>query len=349
MYYLKYRPKTVGELDNSKVAEVITKILSSKTIPHAFLFVGQKGTGKTSTARIVAKAVNCLKNSFAGKSSSIEPCNECENCISVAGGFSVDVVEMDAASNRGIEEIKAIIRDTAFVPMHNRYKIFIIDEAHMITPEGFNALLKTLEEPPPNTIFILATTNIEKVPKTIVSRCQVINFGRAKKSEIIAMLKRIAKHENIKASDEFFAVVAAHADASFRDGAKIFEELAIQNKLTPQGAEEALGVLGKADLLEIIDTKPLKDALSWVSVFADSGGDFKALIESMLDELRIYLLAKNGVESAKEAVNFHFTLSEVTTLMKLFQQAYSGLFISPIESIPLEVAIADFYNGRSKK
>jgi DNA polymerase-3 subunit gamma/tau len=182
MFYLKYRPKKISELDNSNVKNQLMKILSSSDFPHAYLFVGQKGTGKTSSARIFAKAINCLNNDFAKNTkvkNNFEPCNICENCLAIDNGSFNDVIELDAASNRGVEEIKNLIKETSFSPMSGNYRVFIIDEAHMITNEGFNALLKTLEEPPSTAIFILATTNLEKVPKTIVSRCLKVNFGKA--------------------------------------------------------------------------------------------------------------------------------------------------------------------------
>ena len=148
MFYLKYRPKTISSLDNSQIKDIVGNVLKSKEIPHAFLFVGQKGTGKTSTARIVAKAVNCLKNKFSSsaKSLSVEPCNACTNCQSVESSSSPDVIELDAASNRGIDDVRNLIKESNFLPMSNRFRVFIIDEAHMITPDAFNALLKTLEE-----------------------------------------------------------------------------------------------------------------------------------------------------------------------------------------------------------
>ncbi|MDO8741632.1 MAG: DNA polymerase III subunit gamma/tau, partial [Candidatus Roizmanbacteria bacterium] len=230
MFYLKYRPKTIEEIDNQQVKEMISKILSAKSLPHAFLLVGQKGTGKTSTARIIAKSVNCLNNKFSqsGKTAEIndfEPCNKCANCKSISLSSFTDVIEMDAASNRGIEEIKNLIRETSFLPMSGGFRVFIIDEAHMITMEGFNALLKTLEEPPKSAIFILATTNLEKLPKTIISRCLKINFGKAKIIDINSMLKRITKNEGLDFNENMLKLIASHSEDSFRDAAKILEEV----------------------------------------------------------------------------------------------------------------------------
>jgi DNA polymerase III, tau subunit (EC 2.7.7.7) len=168
MLYLKYRPKTIEELDNTEVKNKLKNILEKDELPHAFLFIGKKGTGKTSTARILAKAANCLNNKFAKKNNSFEPCNQCENCLSIDKSSFSDVFEIDAASNRGIEEAKNIIYQTTFLPMAGRFRVFIIDEAHMITNEGFNALLKTLEEPPKTAIFILATTNPEKYHRLLL-------------------------------------------------------------------------------------------------------------------------------------------------------------------------------------
>ncbi|MFN3978738.1 MAG: DNA polymerase III subunit gamma/tau, partial [Sulfurihydrogenibium azorense] len=175
MFYLKYRPQTIEEIDNERVRERIKIVLRSKTIPHAFLLTGPKGIGKTSTARIIAKTINCQNNLFSQKSNSIEPCNICSICQSIIKGYSTDIVEIDAASARGIEEIKELINQIKFYPLQTRYKVYIIDEVHMLTKEAFNALLKTLEEPPSSTIFILASTELEKIPKTIISRCFRLN------------------------------------------------------------------------------------------------------------------------------------------------------------------------------
>jgi DNA polymerase III subunit gamma/tau len=352
MFYLKYRPKTIGEIDNQQVKEMIGKVLDSKSLPHAFLFVGQKGTGKTSTARIVAKAVNCLNNKFSrnGKTAKIndfEPCNKCANCQSISLSSFTDVIEMDAASNRGIEEIKSLIRETSFLPMSGGFRVFIIDEAHMITTEGFNALLKTLEEPPKTAIFILATTNLEKLPKTIVSRCLKINFGKAKIADINLMLKRIIKNEGLNFNEDMLRLIAYHSENSFRDAAKILEEVTLQKIKTTDELEKFLGIRGKNDLIEIIEKKDLKKTLNWINEFSQNGGDFKNLTEDILNDLHFQLLVKNGVEKGNEK-KISFTLNEISLLMKLLIEAYQSLRNTPIDSLPVEIALIEFYNKNIK-
>ncbi len=342
MYYLKYRPNTVAGLDNTQVKGKIQHILKPGEIPHAMLFVGPKGMGKTSTARIVAKAVNCLNNVFAGKGTSSEPCNECLNCTGIDKGSSPDVVEQDAASNRGIEEVRKLIREASFAPMMGRYRIYIIDEAHMITPDAFNALLKTLEEPPETVIFILATTNEEKVPTTIISRCVRISFGQATKADIFHMLGRMADQENLDISDDIKEVIYKYSENSFRDAAKLLEELVTQEKLTKTEAEQYLGVNSKYSLLTLMKTGSLAEALQWVESFASSGGNIKLILEDLLRTLQQQLLLKSGVETETEDLGFD--IAEITKLMKLFHEAYKNHKISPIETLPLEIAVVEFYN-----
>lgn len=344
MFYLKYRPKTINEIDNSRVREIVTKILESGRLPHAFLFIGQKGTGKTSTARILAKAINCANNKFNHqKNKSFEPCNRCPNCLAISHSNSVDVVEMDAASNRGIDEVKKLIHESNFMPMTTRYRVFIVDEAHMITPEAFNAFLKTLEEPPPSVIFIFATTNKEKVPKTIISRCQVINFGQANQKDIIRMLRRCLAGEKIAKIDEkLFNLIASHSDNSFRDAAKILEELVVQQKLNLQDAEKFLG-FSKRRFIEVLEKNNPQHTLAWIDEFSQSGGSVKILIEKILEELRLYLLSNAGLP-LEESAETKLTKKEIITLIKLFTDAYQNLKNSPIESLPLEIAVLEFYN-----
>lgn len=349
MFSLKYRPKKIEELDNSKIKDQLIKILKSETLPHAYIFVGQKGTGKTSSARIFAKAINCLNNDYGKKSKikeNFEPCNQCENCLSIDSNSFNDVIEMDAASNRGIDEVRNLIKDASFTPMSGKYRVFIIDEAHMITTDGFNALLKTLEEPPKTTIFILATTNLEKIPKTIVSRCLKVNFGKALKKDIIEMLKKIAGFEKLNYDEKFYELIARHSDYSFRDAAKILEEVSIQKIKTIEELEVYLGIRGKNNLLEIIEKKDVKKTFSWIEEFYQNGGNFKNLIEEMLENLRIQLLLKKGVEIENEKP-INLTFNEITKLIKLLLQAYQQLKSTPIDSIPLEIAMAEFYNNNN--
>jgi len=249
---------------------------------------------------------------------------------------------MDAASNRGIEEVKKLIHESNFLPMTSRYRVFIIDEAHMITPEAFNAFLKTLEEPPPSVIFIFATTNKEKLPKTIISRCQVINFGRANQKDIIRMLRRCIAGEKIKIDERLLLLIASHSDNSFRDAAKILEELVIQQKLTFNEGEAFLG-FSRKNFLEVLEKKRPKEALAWIDEFSQSGGSVKTLIEQVVDELRNILLAMSGL-STEESIKTKLSKKEIVLLIKLFTQAYQNLRATPIESLPLEIAILEFYN-----
>jgi len=340
MYYLKYRPHTVEELDNLAPAETIRTILKSKPLPHAFLFIGQKGTGKTSTARIFAKAVNCLANVYAGKGTSIEPCNKCGNCKSIDRSSFSDVTEMDAASNRGINEVKELIRETSLMPMAGKYRVYIIDEAHMITNDGFNALLKTLEEPPETVIFILATTNLEKVPKTIQSRCVLVQFGSAQSDEIVHMLKRIKIGEKLSISEEALDIIAKHCDLSFRDGAKILEEIVLSGKIDTESILKKVGIRSKIILYESLQKKNTVQILAWIKEFGLSGGNIYLLIEELLLDLQNHLLSLHKVPG--NTSHLSYTLKETIVLMKLLNEAYGFIKLSPYPVIPLEVALLEY-------
>lgn len=352
MFYLKYRPQTIADLDNKNIADKITTILNGDSLPHAFLFTGQKGTGKTSTARIIAKAINCENNLFANESADFEPCNKCSNCLSITSGNNVDVIEIDAASNRKIDEVRDLISKIKYAPINSRYKVYIIDEVHMLTNESFNALLKTLEEPPKNTIFILATTELEKLPKTIVSRCINFNFGKANQKEILAMFDRILKNEKITVKSGVLEFIALHADNSFRDATKILEEILINSKSKPEisieDVKKILGILNeKNNLLKILENNSpegLKTAFEFVENYESKAGNFKALIENILDTLHQLLLKRSGIEITLEE-EYNFSLKQISILIKLFTESYNGLKYSTNEALTLEVAIAEYYQS----
>jgi len=349
MFYLKHRPQTIQELDNQNVKEKLTLLLQNKNIPHAFLFTGQKGTGKTSSARIIAKAINCEENLYANKSNGFEPCNTCNNCKSITQGNCPDVIEMDAASNRKIDEVRDLISKIKFNPIIARYKVYIIDEVHMLTNEAFNALLKTLEEPPKNTIFILATTEINKLPKTIISRCLQVNFGKAKQEDILEMLKKLNEKEKLEIEENILKLIANHSENSFRDATKTLEEISINFKNKKITLEEIQSFIGLSennfDLLQIIANKDLKKALEKLEIFAQNGGDTKTLIETLLTNLHDLLLKKNGIKIETE--DYNFSIKEIAVLIKLFQEAYNGLKYSPIETLPLEVSIVEYFDKQN--
>nr|MBP9719397.1 DNA polymerase III subunit gamma/tau [Candidatus Levybacteria bacterium] len=226
VFYRKYRPQTIEELDSEDVKKTLQSILTTGSIPHAFLFTGPKGLGKTSTARIVAKYVNCQGK----EEKNVKPCNQCESCLSITNGTNLDVLEIDGASNRGIDEMRDLREKIRLLPVSANKKVYIIDEVHMLTTEAFNALLKTLEEPPLHAMFILCTTEPHKVPATILSRCFHIQFKKATTPDLVHAFERIIKAENVEAEPEALIRIASFADGSFRDGVKVLEEIVLSAK-----------------------------------------------------------------------------------------------------------------------
>jgi DNA polymerase-3 subunit gamma/tau len=221
--YLKYRPQKIDELDIAEARESLGKIVKSGEVPHAFLFSGPKGTGKTSAARIIAKIVNC-------ESGGAKPCDKCDQCKSISVGGNIDVIEIDAASHRGIDDVRTLRDAVKLSPAQAKKKVYIIDEAHMLTTEASNALLKTLEEPPEHVMFILATTNPEKLIPTIRSRTTNINFRKATDDEVIRSLLRVVAGEKKKISEASLSLIAKAANGSFRDATKILEQLFTEEK-----------------------------------------------------------------------------------------------------------------------
>lgn len=348
-FYLKYRPQRIKELDLPEIREGLLRIAKSGKFPHALLFVGPRGTGKTSAARIFAKVVNC-QNLSKG-----EPCNKCNACREITAGNALDVIEIDAASNRGVDDIRDLREKIKLSPVRFRYKVYIIDEVHMLTIEAFNALLKTLEEPPSHAIFILCTTEPEKLPETIVSRCMRFNFRKAKPEEIVfGSLRRVLEGEKIEVEKGVLEEIAKRVDGSFRDAHKILEQLAIEEggKITLRRTKEFLGQiedLSPDRLLLLLKERNTKAALEELNRVVQRGGDLEIYVQRILERLREYLLARVGIEKISSEEWQRFTIEEIKILINSFSEARNKIRFSPIIQLPVEVAIVEWCEGEKKE
>lgn len=337
VYYRKYRPQTISDLDLSAVREKMTAILSAKELPHAFLFTGPKGLGKTSSARILAKAINCLTPK------GIEPCNKCQACVSITNGSNIDVLEIDAASNGGVEEMRTLRERVKFASSTLKKKVYIIDEVHMLSTGAFNALLKTLEEPPSHVVFVLATTELWKLPPTVVSRTFQIQFEKPTKKELLHSLQRIIDGEKLTVEEGVLDEVYKLADGSFRDGAKLLEELALNSKgekIDQDLAEKTFKTKGIEEeiyaLLTSFDKRDAKQALESINKLSENGVDFKIVIENLVDHLRGLLMIRNGIKSQEKDIP-GLTIVNIKDLLELSNNAYADLKVSIIPSLPLEL------------
>jgi DNA polymerase-3 subunit gamma/tau len=356
--YLKYRPQKISELDLIGVRETLSKLVKSGKIPHALLFSGPKGTGKTSAARIMAKVVNCTASSKkqaagppAGRAGSMgEPCNKCSQCISITKGENLDVIELDAASHRGIDDMRALRDVVKLAPAGARKKVYIIDEAHMLTTEASNALLKTLEEPPAHVMFILATTNPEKLIGTIRSRTTNIVFNKPTKREIVDSLMKKKKGEKLKIATEALALIAKAADHSFRDADKILEQLISEGeKLGVEEVGERLfqkKTFDEDEFIAALIEKDASNALKMIESTMAAGGSVLKIIQAVIDRLRSSLLAKVGV--GKDDIS-KLEKEETIFLMKLLIRAASEISDSILEQIPLEIAVVEWCEMRKEE
>ncbi len=358
VFYRKYRPQKINDLDSDSVRHKLFSVLSNSAptflqVPHAFLFTGPKGLGKTSTARIVAKVINCTgRTDTSGKN--IEPCNECEQCISITNGNNLDVYEIDAASNRGIDEIRDLKEKIRLSPVGAKKKVYIIDEVHMLTTEAFNALLKTLEEPPSHAIFILCTTESHKVPATILSRCLHISFKKATIKELVRAFKRIVEGEKLEVSDELLEKIAKLSDGGFRDGTKILEELVALSgggKITDTVFEEKhqiTSIRTKIEtLLKACEEREIKTAFDVVATLQSEGIDSSFFLSELVLTLHAVLLQKVGIET-DNSFETSLDIAEVKSLIHLFSRATSEMKYTVVPMLPLELALIEWCQESSE-
>ncbi|OGG14595.1 DNA polymerase III, subunit gamma and tau [Candidatus Gottesmanbacteria bacterium RIFCSPHIGHO2_01_FULL_39_10] len=337
--YRKYRPQKIEELDLIDIRDRLSKVLSSGRVPHAFLFAGPKGTGKTSAARIIAKILNCEK-----RNKEIEPCNKCESCVSITDGRNMDVMEIDAASNRGIEEIRDLREKIRLAPTSSRFKVYIIDEVHMLTTEAFNALLKTLEEPPAHAIFILATTEADKLLPTIISRCSRFDFKKASTPEIMHSLKRVSKGEKISIDEAVLEKIASVSDGSFRDATKILEQAISEDALTAEKINTILGEVnaeGVDNFLNFIFQRKAKESLEYLEEINNKGMNMRTFTASLLRRLHDILLEKHGLGDGRGKFEIA-NVNDINNSIKLFSRVYAEYKTAAIPELPMEIAVVEW-------
>lgn len=322
--YLKYRPQLISDLDLKDVRELLAKLLKSPNLPHAFLFSGPRGTGKTSSARILAKALNCQNKKADG-----EPCNECVACLGILDGSATDLIEIDAASNRGIDEIRALRDNIKLAPMNLKYKVYIIDEVHMLTTEAANALLKTLEEPPVHAVFILCTTDPQKLPETVVSRCSQVNFKMPTIVEAVERLNKIVKGEKIKADKPGLELIAKAGRGSFRDEVKILEQIwQTHGEVSEEAVRKSLDLLQSADpvrFIELWKNNSTDELLTYINELVLHGVNLRTFIERVVEVLRQELLVTKSIE--------------VYTMIEKLEKAYEQTKTTSVPQLPLEMMV----------
>ncbi len=328
--YRKYRPRVFSDVyGQDHVTSTLKNEIKNGRVSHAYLFTGSRGTGKTTCAKILAKAVNCEHNIDG------EPCNECEVCKGLDNGSIYDVVEIDAASNNGVDNIRELRDETNYAPSRGKYRVYIIDEVHMLSTGAFNALLKTLEEPPAHVIFILATTEVHKLPATILSRCQRFDFKRIQPETMAVRLKEVAGLEGLELDDDAAVLIARIADGALRDGLSVLDQCAGRSKsITPDLVSEVAGLAGREAMYKLSDCIANNDSNTAMSIISDlyqNSFDMERLCVEMINHFRNFLVAKT-VRKSRELIictddeyktileaSKNFTVESIVFALDLFQ------------------------------
>jgi DNA polymerase-3 subunit gamma/tau len=349
--YRKYRPQGWAEVvGQDHIVQTLRNSIVAERVGHAYLFAGPRGTGKTTLARLLAKAVNCLAEDRAQR-----PCNECEYCRAVNENRFLDLIEIDAASNTSVDDVRDLRDKINFSPSQGKYKIYIIDEVHMLSTAAFNALLKTLEEPPPHAIFVLATTEIHKIPATVLSRCQRHEFRRVPVDEIVKQLKMIVNAERLQADDDALILIARQAAGGLRDAISLLDQLSSAGtKITLPLAQNVLGTATSQTVLNVIasvrDREPAA-GLETIHRALDSGADARSLARQIVEYLRGLMLIQMGNADQVEATAdvkkqmiadaTSFSTHDVLRMMKVFNAAATDLRGGWQPSLGLELALAE--------
>ncbi len=358
--YQKYRPTKFSQVAGQEhVIRTLTNAIANKRIGHAYLLTGPRGTGKTTLARIFSKTINCLEpiENKKGSNLRLEPCNKCENCRSIMEGKTLDVVEIDAASHTGVDNIRQLRETVPIPPSLLKYKVYIIDEVHMLSIGAFNALLKTLEEPPKHAIFILATTELHKVPETIISRCQRFDITLLNQKQIVDYLRKIAEKEGVEIEDEALETIALEADGGMRDAQSILGQIISleDKKVTAKEVNDILGTSSRKiiiDFVKLLTEKKLAKALESIEKLQEEGINLRNFNKSVLSFLRIVLLSKTSDEAGKKSavslseeqlketksISKKLSLRDVLELLDLFSRSFSQFKETIIPQLPLELA-----------
>jgi len=360
--YRKYRPQNFAEIIGQQhVVQTLVNSIEGNNISHAYLFCGPRGSGKTSIARIFAKAINCEKSGRPTSAKfSAEPCNKCSSCLEIMQGKSIDLIEIDAASHTGVDDIRELTEGIKFAPVKSKYKIFIIDECHQLSKSAANALLKTLEEPPAHAVFLLATTEAHKMISTITSRCQRFDFKKLQIAEIVKKLELISKKENVKFDDSALSLIALNARGSFRDAEslldKCFSFTGSGGILKTENIKQLLGIVEVGQVASFVDTliaKNTKDAIFALNAMIDDGIDLQEFSKTLVFYLRqslllkinpAFLTAQNSGFSTPEldrlkAQTDGLAEKDIQSMLEYFIDAENKMKYATINQLPLELAI----------